>query len=232
MNRRGVTLVELLVGLVLLAILGAAVTHTLTTVSRTTVRSLQALANARTMVTTSTLVREELGSSDSGEVRLANSAAIDFGRTVGSAAVCGTGGSMLRLRASDWLGSRWPEGGRDEAVLLTDPSSGHWAAKPIVGVGGGLCPDGSAAILLTLDSDAGPAAFVRVAEPVELRFYLAGGSGWMGLAPASGMSPIQPFAGPLEAPFESVHLDADGLVISFRPPLGNRTVLRVPLGLP
>lgn len=230
MNRRGVTLVELLIGLVLLALLGLAITQTLVATSRTAVRSTQSLATARTLVATGALVREELGNSDTGEVRLANTAAVDFSRTVGTTMVCEAQGSIVRLAASAWPGTRWPEGGRDEAVLLTDASSGRWSTVPIGSVSSGQCPDGSVAIVLTLESSAGSAVFVRIAEPVQLRLYLAGGSGWWGLAPASGLSPVQPFAGPLETPLQDVRLTAAGLALAFRPLHGIDALVQIPMG--
>ena len=230
MNRRGVTLVELLIGLVLLAVLGLAITQTLMATSRAAVRSMQSLATFRTLVAAGALVREELGNSDTSEVRLANTEAVDFGRTVGTALVCDSHGRIVRLPASGWLGHRWPEGGRDDAVLLTDASSSRWSTVPIVAVSSGQCPDGSDAILLMLESSVDSAVFVRIAEPVQLRLYLAGGSGWWGLAPASGLSPVQPFAGPIEPPLQAVGLTAAGLALAFRPLHGLDALMQVPLG--
>lgn len=232
MNRRGMTLVELLIGLVLLALFGIAVTQTLTTASHATFRALRGLAIARTMVSTGAVLREELGNSDTGEVRIAGPNAVDFSRTVGASVVCEVRGSVVLLKASDWIGTRRPEAGRDEAVLLTDVSSGRWSVDPITAVSSGSCPDGSPAILVTLRVPQGVAVFVRIAEPVQLRGYLSGGSGWWGLAPADGRSPVQPFAGPLDPPLQAIRLSASRLVLPFHPTFGVDTVLRAPLGPP
>ena len=232
MNRHGMTLVELLLGMVLLALFGIAVTQTLASTSRVTARALRGLAVARIMVSTGALLREELGNSDAGEVRLSGPATVDFSRTVGASVVCEVRGSVILLPASDWLGTRSPEAGRDEAVLLTDGASGHWSTAPIIAVDGGGCPDGSAAITVTLTGSVGAAGFVRIVEPVHLRGYLAGGSGWWGLAPADGRSPVQPFAGPLNLPSPAITLSAAGLVLRFQPSFGSDTMLRVPLGPP
>ena len=232
MNRRGVTLVELLIGLVLLVMLGIAITRTLTTSSRALARAINGLAVTRTMVATGALLREELGSSDASEVRLSSSSGVEFSRTVGGAAVCGAPGSVVRLPAQQWSGARLPQPGRDEAVVLTDLLSGEWSVVPITAVGVGGCPDGSPAILITLGAAVGAAAYLRIAEPVHLRAYLSGGSGWWGLAPAGGASPIQPFAGPLDQPLLPPTLSTAGLFLPFRPRFGSDTVLRIPLGLP
>jgi hypothetical protein len=232
MNRRGLTLVELLLGLVLLGLFGIAATGTLVTASRASVRAIRGLAVGRIMVSTGALLREELGSSDSGEVRIAAATAVDFRRTVGAAAVCEVRGSQVLLRTSDWVGTRDSEAGRDEAVLLTDVPSGRWSVVPITAVSGDRCPDGSSAILLTLSVPPGAAGYARIAEPVQLRGYLSGGSGWWGLAPASGGSSVQPFAGPLDTPLPTIGHSAAGLLLRFHPTFGVDTVLRVPLGVP
>ena len=232
MNRRGFTLVELLIGMVLLALFGIAMTQTLMMTTRSTLRALRGLAISRTIVSTGALLREELGSSDTGEVRLLGSTAIAFGRTVGSASICEALGSVVRLPTSGWSGIRQPEAGRDDAVLLSDASTGRWSVVPIAATGSSRCPDGSDALQLSLGADAGAAAFVRIAEPVQLRAYLSGGSGWWGLAPGSGPSPIQPFAGPLNPSLPTLVLTSAGLVLPFRPMAGPDTVIRVPLGPP
>lgn len=232
MSRHGFTLVELLIGMVLLAMFGIVMTNTLTMTSRSTLRALRSLAISRTMVATGALLREELGSSDTGEVRLSGTTAINFSRTVGTAVICEVLGSIVRLPASDWVGVRWPEAERDDAVLLSDAATGRWSIAPIVAVGGSRCPDGSDALQLSLGADAGSPAYVRIAEPVQLRAYLSGGSGWWGLAPASGLSPIQPFAGPLDPLLPTLVLAAAELALPFRPLSGADTVLRIPLGPP
>jgi prepilin-type N-terminal cleavage/methylation domain-containing protein len=232
MNRRGMTLIELLIGMVLLAMFGVAVTSTLITTTRSTLRALRGLAISRTIVSTGDLLREELGSSDTGEVRLIGPAAIAFRRTVGMAVVCEALGSVLRLPSSEWVGVRQPEAGRDDAMVLGEVASGSWSAVPIVATGSSRCPDGSDALQLSLGADAATAVFVRVAEPVQLRAYLSGGSGWWGLAPASGPSPIQPFAGPLDSSLPTLILTSAELTLPFRPMAGTDTVLRVPLGPP
>lgn len=232
MSRHGFTLVELLIGMVLLAMFGIAMTNTLTITSRSTLRALRDLAISRTIVSSGSLLREELGSSDTGELRLIGPTAIVFGRTVGSASVCEALGSVVRLPASDWSGIRQPEAGRDDAILLSDVSTGRWSVVPIVATGNSRCPDGSDALQLSLGADAGAAAFVRITEPVQLRAYLSGGSGWWGLAPATGLSPIQPFAGPLDPSLPTLVLTSTELALPFRPMAGSDTVMRVPLGPP
>ena len=232
MNRRGVTLIELLIGMVLLAGLGVAITETLMATSRVTVRSMHALAIARTMLATGALLREELGNSDAGEVLLVSPTAVNFSRTVGSMSVCGALGSVVRLPASEWMGVRWPEEGRDEAVLLSEVATGRWSLVPIIAVSTGRCPDGSDAIQLSLAADAATAVFVRIGEPVQLRGYVAGGNGWWGLAPVSGPAPIQPFAGPLDPALQPLVLTTAGLALTFCPAFGSAAVLRTPLGSP
>jgi prepilin-type N-terminal cleavage/methylation domain-containing protein len=231
-TRRGVTLVELLVGLVLLAMLGLAITRTLATASGATARALRGLVVARTLMATGTLLREELGQGVSADVALPSTTAVDFNRVIGAGPLCGVAGSVVLLRGSEWRGVRWPEEARDNVMLLTDVSAGTWSTIAIDSVANGNCSDGANAIRLTLAAAAGPAVYARVTEPVRLREYASGGSGWWGLAAASGLSPVQPFAGPLDMPLQPLLSSPAVLQLNFRPTFGSDTTLRVPLGPP
>lgn len=232
MNRRGVTLLELLIGLVLLAMLGVVVTTTLTTASRVAIRAVTRLATARTISVTGALLREELGHRGRDEVTVAGATSVDFSRVVGDAPVCDVQGHLVALRQSEWWGIRDPEPDRDDALLLSDVATGSWVANTIVAVGNGHCPDGSAAIQLTVGSTVAAAAVARIVEPVRLRGYLSNGNGWWGLAPASGLSPVQPFAGPLATPIGGTSFIGTALLLRFRPAAGGDTVLAFPLGPP
>lgn len=232
MTRRGSTLIELLIGLVLLAMVGTAITQTLVMASRSTVRSLSQLEIARTVVSTGALVREELGQGGSDEVQVASPGQLDMARQIGGASSCGSAGFRVLLRLSAWWGVRWPAGARDQAELLTDAASGQWVRQPIDSVATASCPDGTPALALALGAPAGTASFVRITEPVRLRGYSSGPSGWWGLAPADGLSPVQPFAGPLSSPWSIALLAPSLLALHFHPVGATDTTLRIPLGPP
>ncbi len=232
MSRRGLTLVEMLIGMVLLAMLGMAITETLATASRATTRALRALVVGRTVVAAATLLREELGQSSATELTGAAPTSLDFGRTIGAGPVCAASGFIVRVRQSAWWEVRAPVGGRDEVALLADPVVGSWATHPIDTVTSAVCPDGAAAIRLVLSAPVAVAAYARVIEPVRLKTYLSGGSGWWGIAGGSGLPTIQPFAGPLAAPLQPFTLTATMLQWRFKPSNGSDTVVTIPLGAP
>jgi hypothetical protein len=218
---------------VLLTALGIGITTVLAAASRVTTRALQALVATRTVVATGALLREELGSATVSEVTLAGSGVVRFNRTIGSAPACAGAGNALLLRASEWRGIRAPVPARDMITVLIDVATGSWSGTPIDSVGNAHCPDGSNAIRVVAAGGVGMASYARVEEPVELRGYLSGGLGWWGLAPGDGLSPVQPFAGPLVTPLQSPLLTSSELALPFRASTAAATVVqRYPLGPP
>jgi len=232
MTRRGFTLVELLIGMVLLGIFGVVVTRTLSLASRSTRRALDDLAVARTITSTGALLREELGESSSGELVVPDSSVVEYPRPTGHGPICATSGTDLLLRESDWQGTRWPEAGRDEVRLLGPAPARLWSPGLISAVAAGHCPDGASAIRLTLATVPASAAYARVVEPMRLRGYLSAGSGWWGLLPASGVASVQPFAGPLATPIAGATLQGGVLTLHFRALPAVDTALRILVGPP
>ncbi len=196
-SRQGVTLLELLLAITLLGLFGAMVTSVLVAASRIAARATAQLALERTAQTLQAFLGQELRDGEWAELGL-SAAAIALSRRVGSGEPCGAGVGTLLLRRAQWNGDRAPEAARDQIAVLADPSSA-WDDAPLLAIVPASCPDGAAAWRLTASVASDSVRMIRVLEPVMLRRYRAGASDWLGLAPADGGSPVQPFAGPLRS---------------------------------
>lgn len=195
LTRRGVTLLELLVVVTLLGLLGVMVSAVVVGASRVAARHVGALALERTTQVATVLLHHELRDARWLDVAVA-SAAVWLSRPVGDGVACDAGGTSLWLRRDGWRGDRAPEVARDRLLLLADGLT-DWRGAALNNVAAALCPDGSPAWRLTLSTAADSVQLLRVLEDVVVRRYPSGGAEWLGLAPADGSSPVQPFAGPL-----------------------------------
>lgn len=227
------TLIELLVGLSLLALLGGLAVATVEGPARSGAHAVAVLDVARTTSTTGALLRQELRDADSLDVSIASGTRLMLARPVGDAAVCGTVGSALLILRADWSGARLPEAAHDQAWVLVDPLGETWDSMAIAAVGTGQCPaDGSPALRLTLPAPVVNPLMVRVVEPTELSVYRSGTADWLGLAPADGSASVQPFAGPLRA--GASHFNRFGAALHLfvaMSPLNDTTIV-IPLGSP
>jgi len=195
LTRRGVTLLELLVVMTLLGLLGVMVSAVVVGASRVAARHLGALSLERTAQVAAVFLQHDLRDALWTDLSVAT-ASVRLPRPVGDGVICQASGNSLWLRRDPWSGDRAPEAGRDRLLLLTDGQA-TWRGSGLQAVVAALCPDGSAAWRLDLSAVTDSVQLARVLEDVVLRRYAAGGSEWLGLAPADGSSPVQPFAGPL-----------------------------------
>lgn len=195
LTRRGVTLLELLVVVALLGLLGVLVSAVVIGASRVAARHVGALALERTAQVATVFLHHELRDARWEDVAV-TAAAVWLARPVGDGAACDASGTSLWLRRDGWRGDRAPEVARDRLLLLTDGQA-DWRGAVLNSVATSLCPDGRPAWHLTLGAPADSVRLLRVVEDVVVRRYGSGGTEWLGLAPADGSSPVQPFAGPL-----------------------------------
>ena len=204
---RGMTLPEVLVGLVLFGLAGAAGTTML-------LRAMRFLSVERSRVALETASDGSLGFLGVDLAELAPgdlfSAAPDAivyraVRLDGHACVVSAGEVRVgqpRLRAA-----RVPQAGRDSLLLLSQTDSGPiWVVSGISSVSVSSCGavpairlTGDSAVLAGAASGASGAARVKTFEVMEARFYTSGGQRWLGARSVSAGEAIQPLAGPFEA---------------------------------
>lgn len=225
--RRGTTLIELLVAIVLLGVLALFTVGTVRAIGTVARRAVDAAATRRGITALHSLLRHDLTEATATDLVIA-SPTMHYPRPVGASAACAIAAATATLPQNRWRGARLPAAGRDDAWLLTD-IDGLWQRATVIAVTTSSCPDGRAAWNVTFDR-AVLLPLVRVIEPVRLAMYRSGVADWLGIAPATGVTPIQPFAGPIAAAGASWSLVGDDLVAvaafaSMRP----TSSLRVPL---
>jgi len=121
--------------------------------------------------------------------------------------------AFVVIRAASWIGLRQPVAGVDSIALYLEgdpdlPDDDAWVRARVIGVGAAGCPDGTAAIALTIAWEApaaGAAAAaralagdpVRLFEIMELAYYRSEGAFWLGQRSVSRGEVLQPLVGPL-----------------------------------
>lgn len=204
---RGMTLPDVLVGLVLFGLAGVAGTTML-------LRTLRLLSVERSRVALATTFDASLGflGADFAEVApgdLISAApdAITYRAIRLDGHACVVSANEVRISQPRLRASRMPQAGRDSLFVLSQTDSGPiWVASGISGVSASRC-GANQAIRLTGDSTAlAGAAFgasgavpVKTFEVMEARFYSSGGQRWLGARSVSAGEAIQPLAGPFEA---------------------------------
>lgn len=214
-SRRGFTLPELLVGLVLLSVLGLIMVRTGVSGERSTRLASAAAQLERSFDTALDFLDSELA--DVGT----DAATTDFLRmgpdtltwraTRGLGLACQVAATEVRLLQDQWSGSRLPQAGRDSLLLYAGSDSSRtdsvtWFALPVLGVSAATCGAAPALLLqTTLDTalilpHRLPALVpVRVFEVMEARLYSSLGAWWFGARSVSAGEVIQPLAGPLSS---------------------------------
>ncbi len=232
LNRSGLTLVEMLTGLVLLALLGSMAALVVRGAAMAAAAAWSALDRTRTIAVAAALLHEDLRDASVADIAVSVPASLDLAAPIGDAPVCGLAARNLFVVAGGWSGARSVEPGRDLALVLTDPVGEVWDTSAITAVASARCPDsGEPALRLTLAHVPAGAAGVEVFEPVRVAAYRSGTVDWFGLAPAGPLS-LQPFAGPIVPGSAGFGIVASQFVAEFTPQSGRDTVLTVPLGGP
>lgn len=231
-NRCGFMLFELLVTLLLTTLLAAIVGSAVVALASSARRHARALDQQRSEAAVAAWWRADLRDSEAGDVTVPVSDRLLAHHPVGGGVPCFVSGASLWIARSDWRGLRDPEPGRDELWLLTTAAPATWDAATFFAVGGGNCPDGTAALRLTLGTPAATVLLARAVEPVQVRLYRSGSSWWFGLAPADGSAPVQPFAGPLDPLASRFVRDSSGVHVFMQSPVGRALELLAPLPTP
>jgi prepilin-type N-terminal cleavage/methylation domain-containing protein len=222
LTRRGFTLVELLIGLVLIGIVSAGVYRVLVNNQRiyeAQTQRIEMLQNIRAAAAILPAELREISASD-GDIQAMSATSIRFRamRQLGflcAAPVLGGANVVLAVRRAPFYGTRAFDFNRDSVLVYYEGDQqtrmdDGWVIGRINAIAAGVCPDASPAWLLTTSlffdggqsqvSQTGRILFgspVRGFEPVTYSLYASGGRNYIGIQ--EGGNAIQPLVGPLLA---------------------------------
>ena len=209
-TRRGFTLVELLIVMVILGVVGAAIVRTLTTATRLSDSQSQRTAMQGNLRAGAGLIPSELreiniDASGSDLIAIGKDS-VKYRAMRRLAIACIGAGNVLTVRRTNSFGLTGFSAVSDSLFLYVenDPtltSDDTWNKFAITNVSTGACPDGSAATLLKLDANL-PAGVVydtpvRTYQVMTLKVYESGGRKWLGVNVNN--TGLQPVLGPLAA---------------------------------
>jgi prepilin-type N-terminal cleavage/methylation domain-containing protein len=198
-TRRGLTLVELLVGLLLLGVVAAGCARWVLATASVAHRARARAERGATLRTVGALVARELGGVATDALVLAGDT-LRYRARRGHGPACELAPSHLTLVRAAYRGWRWPAAGRDSVRVPVD--SAAWRALALRAVREAPCPNGDGGLRLELAPAvgwlgvAGPRA-VELVEWMELRAYESAGSWWLGARTLRPTDVVQPVAGPL-----------------------------------
>jgi prepilin-type N-terminal cleavage/methylation domain-containing protein len=236
-TRRGFTLVELLVAMILLAIVGGAIIRLLASSQRLSRRQseqvlLQANVRSGALLIPSEL--RELSVSATGTDILAMAATDITYRAlrVTGAACAVTAGSpgSVGLRRSLYFGYRTLAATRDSLLIFMDAdpnltTDDRWGSFAVTGAPtAGTCPDGQPALVVPAIVHADSVAFMQIEAPVrsfevmQLALFQQDSKYWLGARSVSAdpTGVLQPVLGPLRS---------DGLQLSYLAANGSATTV-------
>ena len=209
-RRRGFTLVEALLAVVLLAIVGQSILRLLT-ISQRLFRAQSELAALQAAIRAgASLLPAELRELGPGDLVSMATDQVVYRAMRSTAVACAVTAVSVSLPRELVYAYRSASAGRDSLLLFLerDPSRStddEWVVLPVTGTAGtGTCPDGRAAVVVPTAIPAGALgavvldAPVRSFEVVQLRLYQSGGQYWLGSQSLSGgEAQVQPLLGPL-----------------------------------
>lgn len=206
---RGVTLVELLVAIVLLAIVGQTLLRLLTTAQRLFRAQSERAALQATVRAGAAFVSAELRPLDPADLLGIAADRVVYRAPRSTAVACRATRDTIMLRRQPAWGYRSISATRDSLLLFVDGSPAgaeeRWAVLPVTGpAGSGTCPDGVPALAVPTAVPSATLIGVVLDAPVltfevmEVRLYQSGGQYWLGSRSISGgETQVQPALGPL-----------------------------------
>ena len=217
-GRRGFTLVEIMVALVVTLIVTGATYKLLLNTQRLTRTQSARVALQSSIRAGALIVSNELGelhamsggNTYQNDVLALGPHAVTYRAMRGIGFICQSAGpAVIRLARSSFSGHRDPQAGRDEALVFVpgDSAMGSedtWVAVQIAAVATTFgCPGiAEPGITLTLSVSPSPLLLeegtpVRLVESMELRLYQSGETWWLGARSVNTGEAIQPLVGPL-----------------------------------
>jgi prepilin-type N-terminal cleavage/methylation domain-containing protein len=232
-QRRGFTLVEVLLALVIMGVVTGAIYRLLNTNQRLALAQAEQVSLQSNVRTGSLIVPSELrelntwqgGAADRNDILdpKANSVRYRSGRGMGF--LCqnaAAGATKLVLAQSNWTGLRPPDADRDDLHIFIDgdpydDNDDGWNQLNLTGVAPGNACGGALSWALTvpaIPADVPANTPVRLFEVMQLQLYAdAAGEWWLGAQSVSALDPAPvPILGPLTANgFQLQYLDSTGV---------------------
>ena len=233
-RRRGFTLIELIIALVLMTLVGGVVYKLLNSTQRVSTAQAERMvlqSSVRTGVLVVPAELRELATNAGGATDLVHIATDSItyraARGVGfTCAVTSTQVKILNTSVLPFNALRAIAPGRDSLLLYveSDPSTAAddiWVRLPVSSVAASTCGS-NAAIAVTTPNFLGllPGGLlsnvviggpVRTEEVMRLKSYTSGGEQWVGVASLSGGDAVQPILGPITANgFSLAYFTGDG----------------------
>jgi prepilin-type N-terminal cleavage/methylation domain-containing protein len=207
-TKRGFTLVELLVSMVLLGVVTGSITSAAISAVRTADRSRERARQEGMLREVAAVVERELGDvATAHDIGAAAADSIRYRAGRGSGYTCGVEGGAVVVRDADYRAWRLPDPARDSLlILLADDSltgPAYWMVTPLLAAPGrGHCRDGAPGLRLSIDPVVVARASahdmpLRVVEWMRIRLYESAGAWWLGAGSLRPGDVIQPIAGPL-----------------------------------
>lgn len=215
---RGFTLVEMLIGLVLLGIVTTTLYRVLTTNQRlsraqTEQVSLQSSVRQGALAVANELREIGINSAGATDILAMSANGITYRAMRSSGMACQVSATEVRIRntANTFFSTRAIAAGQDSMVLYVehDPNTSTddtWLVRPITGVSASTCGATAAiALATTINTATTPLAWivldapVRTFEVMELGVTAVGGQNWLGIRSVSAGQAMQPALGPITA---------------------------------
>ena len=214
-SRKGFTLIELMIALVLLLIVGGGIFTLLTKQQRAT-RQQAALTMLQANVRTGALLvpselREINVSATGSDIVTMAADNITYNAMRATSVVCAVSTTQVKLRNEYTYGYRAPVASRDTLLIFVENTPGSstddgWTRTRLLAPVASTCPDGGAAVAYTVVITADTVAMIkldaaaRTFERMQLSLYQSGGRNWLGARSVSGgEASLQPVLGPLTA---------------------------------
>jgi len=235
MRRRGYTLVELVIALVILGLVATVLSRIFITQQRLTVSqveqaSMQANVRTGTVILTNELRELATNAAGATDIRAISATGLTYRAMRSLALACQASRDTVWVRASPLFGARPIIANRDSMMLFVEgnpstSSDDRWTRIRITSVDLASNCSGTPAIALAtrIDTIANPLsaivldAPVRTYEIMQLGPVLAGGHNWLGARSVSAGESLTPVAGPITLA---------GLTFTYLDSLGNTTATR------
>lgn len=213
-RRRGFTLVELLMGMIIMGLVATAITRVFISQQRLTVSqveqaSMQSNVRIGTLILANELRELAAGVTGGTDIKTFTATTLRYRAMRSLALACRISSASVRIRASPVYGARPITAGRDSMLLFVEhnpsfSSDDEWVSLPITGISASTCPDSSPAFRLATSSpppisEVTTDAPVRTFEIMEIAPVLAGGHNWLGAHSVTDPAnpPLTPVAGPI-----------------------------------